>query len=426
MNRLPNHADTIVIGAGITGLCLARSLATQGVSVALLEAAGAPGGLLAPKLLNGVSVDSYYHHIFVSDLRTRRLLDGLDLTRALAWRTTSVSLLDEAGFHPLTSPLDILRFKELSLGEKVRLALLVRHARSIEPAGLDDVLARKWAVSLAGPVVWERFLRPLVEAKFGAAAPRVSAAWLAGRIGCRSNRGLRGERLGYLTPSFHALVSRLAGDLEPVLWCSEPVEGIVIEGGRVTAVSAGTQTVTCRDVVFTGGANALAKILAGMDDLLPDLASLAFQGILCGVFAVDSPSRGAYWTNVTVPGAPFNIVVQQDLLEPVKGGRGIVYASRYVDPETARAAHRERELDAMQEGLRAYFGIDPSAISDRELAVTDDAGIVYATGTRAVIDSLRPSVSGFHVAGMLTSFPDRSIEQSVAGAEDLARALAGA
>jgi len=415
----PHDAATVIIGAGITGLCLARRLAAEGRSVVVLEAAGAPGGLLAPKLLRGVPVDAYYHHLFVSDGQTRRLLANLGMEDALVWRTTSVALLNADGFHALTTPLDVVRFRGLSFGDKARLALLVQRARSVRLSSLDHILARDWATSLAGKEAWEGFLTPLVEAKFGAAAPSVSAAWLAGRIGCRSTRTLSGERLGYLASGFHTLIGRLVRDVESSLWCSDPATGLVVEAGRIVGVSVGAHTITCRDAVFTGGANALARLLGDQaPSLLPGLSSLAFQGIVCGIFVVDAPARGAYWTNVTAPGAPFNVVVQQDLLVPLDGVRGVVYVSRYAEPETVSAMDADQELDAFQHGLRTFFGIDPATVVDRALASTDDAGIIYTTGTHAAINNLRPAVSGFHVAGMLTSFPDRSIEQSVASALD--------
>lgn len=414
MTGLPERVCTVVIGGGITGLCLARSLRASGRSVIVLEAASAPGGLLAPQLVDRQPVDSYYHHIFVSDGRTRRLLADLGLRSMLRWRAASVALLDEYGFHPLTTPIDVLRFEGLKLGDKVRLALLIRRARVARFERLDDVLARDWAIAHAGEDVWDFFLRPLVEAKFGARASSVSAAWLAGRIGCRSSRGLRGERLGYLVPGFHALAVALARELEGQLWCGERATGLAIDEDGVRGVVAGDQTITCHDVVFTGGARALAELL-GPDAprLLPGLDGLSSQGILCGIFAVKPPAKGAYWTNVMVRNAPFNVVVQQDLLHPSAEGVSVIYASRYVESAGLKMP-ADNVLDLFQKGLESLMGIEPASVVDRVLACTADAGLVYTTGTFSRIRGLKPTVRGLHLAGMLTSFPDRSIEQSVA------------
>lgn len=422
MTRSFDAVDTVIIGAGLTGLSMGRALLAAGRTILIAEASTAPGGLLTPKLIKGVPVDSYYHHLFVGDSRTLRLLAELDLDERLHWRAASVSLLDRDGLHRLTTPLDIVRFNGLSFGDKTRLALLIHRARSIPAEELDAVLARDWVLANAGEEVWDAFLRPLVEAKFGAATPHVSASWLASRIGVRSNRGVKGERLGFLEPGFHALISRLAEDLEPFLWCSEPVTGLIVQGERITGVSLGGRTVACRRAVFTGGANALSRLLGEEAHcIVPALSALRFQGILCGIFAIEGPARGAYWTNVMIPSAPFNVVVQQDLLEPVPGVHGLVYVSRYVEPSAASPADHDRVLDEFQEGLCAYLDVDPSTVSARVLAASDEAGIVYTTGTGATIKKLCASVEGLHLAGMLTSFPDRSIERSIAAAESIAR-----
>ncbi len=422
MSHLPNRAEIVVVGAGVTGLSLARTLRTAGRDLVLLEQAGTPGGLLAPRLLHASPVDGFYHHLFVTDSLTMGLLEELGLAREVVWRLTSTALLDDDGLHPLTTPLDIARFRGLSMGDKARLALLIHRARGASLDRLDGVLARDWVLAHAGEEVWDRFLGPLVEAKFGPSSRHVSAAWLAGRIGCRSSRGLRGERLGYLVPGFHVLVARLAREVDEVLWCSECVTGLLEEEGRVVGVTVGDRTIACDHVVFTGGLASWRTLLGSRSGLVPGLASFESQCIVCGIFALEGPTRLAYWTNVTARDAPFNVVVHQDPLAPGTTP-GIVYASRYVTslPEPGSV---DRVLDEFQKGLQTYFDIPPSAVTDRTLAMSEDAGIVYATGTWKALQSIEPPLRGLHLAGMLTSFPDRSIERSVASARTVESRLA--
>ncbi len=53
------------------------------------------------------------------------------------------------------------------------------------------------------------FFEPLLKSKFGEQKKDVSAAWLISRIAIRSDRGVSGERLGYLNGGFHQLVDSL-------------------------------------------------------------------------------------------------------------------------------------------------------------------------------------------------------------------------
>lgn len=421
MATFPDHAHTVVVGAGLTGLVLAKKLLEAGHRVLLVEKCGSPGGLLGPILMRQVPVDAYYHHVFPWDARVTDLMGRLGLATSLRWGAGSVGLVDAVGFHRLTTPLDVARFNGLSFGDKARLALLIHRARQAQVADLDGVSARDWVVEEAGEEVWEYFLKPLVEAKFGSWAPCISAAWLASRMSLRSGRGLRGERLGFLVPGFHALVARLAEEVEEVLWCSHEAVGVVVEKGRVAAVTVGSRVVACQHAVLTGGAREVLGILGDQaTHLVPGLSQLACQGLLCGVFLVEGRAKGAYWTNVTATGAPFRLVVQQDLLSPVPRLPGVVYASQYVDPTEVAGVDPERVLDRFQEGLRVYMDIPRERVVERVLAATQDAGLVYTVGTKARLAGLSPSCQGLHLAGMGCAFPDRSMELCLAHAERVA------
>ena len=49
--------DVIVVGAGVTGLSLARMLHDDGVSVLLLDKSHRPGGRLSTKTVGGLHLD---------------------------------------------------------------------------------------------------------------------------------------------------------------------------------------------------------------------------------------------------------------------------------------------------------------------------------------------------------------------------------
>jgi len=427
MMILPSQVDTVVIGAGITGLVLAARLKAAGQTVVVLERDSQPGGLLGSVRVGQATVDRYYHHFFAGDIRLKTLLNETGLSSRTSWHNASTALLDDTGFHPLTTPMEILTYNGLSLADKARLALLMRAAAGARfSSAMDDISAREWAEGVAGTRVWERFLYPLVSAKFGQNCDEISAAWLAGRISCRSSRRWHGERLGYIDQGFFQLPFRMADDLGGSLFLDHAAPGLIIEHNETKGIVIEGQSVSCANIVFTGGVKALNDLLGeNVSAILPSLGQIEFQGIVCGVFVSNRPPEGAYWTNVIAEGAPFNVVVQQNLLVEVGGSSNVIYVSKYLEPRTLpmSLSRTEDMLDEFQRGLARFFEISEENIVDRILVGTPDAGPVFSMGYRARMEDLKPMLRGFHIGGMLLSYPDRSVEQSVVQAEILAESL---
>ncbi len=68
--------DVIVVGAGVTGLTLARLLSDQGQQVLVLDKSHRPGGRLATKNVGGLPLDSGATSITTEDAGIRTLLTG--------------------------------------------------------------------------------------------------------------------------------------------------------------------------------------------------------------------------------------------------------------------------------------------------------------------------------------------------------------
>ena len=111
--------------------------------------------------------------------------------------------------YPLTTPPQILRWPELSLIDKAKLAWLTLHAKKIDLLSLDDIPAETYILDHLGPRIYSSFFEPLLKSKFGKNRNKVSAAWLISRIAIRSNRGVSGEHLGYLNGGFHQIIDSL-------------------------------------------------------------------------------------------------------------------------------------------------------------------------------------------------------------------------
>lgn len=78
---LPSTAETVVVGAGLAGLCAARTLAAAGVDVLVLEAAGTVGGRVATDVVDGFLLDRGFQVYNTAYPEAARVLDhsSLDL-----------------------------------------------------------------------------------------------------------------------------------------------------------------------------------------------------------------------------------------------------------------------------------------------------------------------------------------------------------
>ena len=99
-----------------------------------------------------------------------------------------------------------------------------------------------YILSEVGQRTYESFFQPLLTSKFGAMSDKVSAAWLIGRIAIRSDRGLSGERLGYLKGGFQVFLDALTAEVgrdctirlhDPVTLVSRNSEGWMANGREV-------------------------------------------------------------------------------------------------------------------------------------------------------------------------------------------------
>jgi len=132
---LEHSADTAIIGAGITGLCVAHSLHTAAgdqKTFQLIESANKVGGAIQTTLAEGYLAEHGPNSILVKDKRVAAMLDQLGLhevkldNEALAARSEAHKRYIVQGGVPLampSSPLGIFKTPLFSLGGKLRLAL---------------------------------------------------------------------------------------------------------------------------------------------------------------------------------------------------------------------------------------------------------------------------------------------------------------
>src|SRR6202043_70433 len=103
-------------------------------------------------------------------------------------------------------PAALLRFPLLSVTDRIRLGLRIRELSEADSsAAFEHITAVDWIRARASLSEMRVFWMPLLRAKFGNDADRVSMAWLWARFRARVGGGsiLERERLGSIGGGFH-------------------------------------------------------------------------------------------------------------------------------------------------------------------------------------------------------------------------------
>lgn len=389
-----------IIGGGLTGLAAAYSLSAVH-DVDLLEREPELGGCLSSYHVNGYWIERYYHHLFSGDQELLRLISGLGIDRSLVWLRGTTGYWEEGTCYHLTTPMEIIRYPRLSLGDKVRLAWLTLRSRGMAAERLDSVTAREYVIQRLGERAYRSFFEPLLRSKFGDRRDEVSAAWLIGRIRIRSDRGTSGERLGYLKGGFRQLVVELGKALSERGFTQKTGEaaGSIRREGKGWAVNG-----SCYDAVLATIPPQEVSRIGG-----PGLPPIPYQGAACLTLGLDRDvTDGIYWLNMK-DNAPYGAVVSHTNFAPPEWyGERIVYLASYY---TGRFP-TDLESRMLADFCRR-FSVPEDAIHWHRLSAEPYAGPVYITGYRKLI--LPYESHGLFLAGMfsLPNYPERSMEGSI-------------
>ena len=332
--------QTVVIGAGFTGLRAALELARRGISVTVLESEPELGGLAGSFEVNGERLEKFYHHWFTNDRHVGDLVDELGERDRIVYRPTRTGMYFANRIFRLSSPADVLKFTPLSFPDRVRLGLLALRARGVTDwRALESETAKEWLIRLGGERVYGVVWQPLLEGKFGPYASQVSAVWFWNKLKLRGgSRGSNGaEMLAYYRGGFAALADRLAAEVATLggdIRLSTCARGLVVEDGRVRGVDTDVGVIDADVVIATPALPIVADLVAphAPEAWVASLRRIEYLANVCVALELDRSLSSTYWLNVNDPGFPFVGVIEHTNFEPAStyGGRHIVYLSKYL------------------------------------------------------------------------------------------------
>ncbi len=407
---------TVIIGGGLAGLAAAYKL-TGKDEIIIIEKEPEPGGLASSYRIDNYYIEQYYHHIFASDKELISLIEELGLGDRLEWLKGTTGYYFKKKIYPMNSPLEILR--ALSLRDVIRLTLLVLKARSIKDMTIfDDITAKEWIIETAGESVYNNFFLPLLASKFGDNKEKVSAAWLLGRVRIRSNRGTKGEKLGYMRGGFAALIEKMVNNItnKGGIIKKGNVSRIEIIGNSIKSVVVDGERIECNRVISTIAPHILSNIL---DTNLPQLdLNISYQGTACALFGLsEKVMDDIYWLNIKED-VPFGAVIEHTNFIPVSDyGEHLMYATSYFqDPGSILwSLEDEKVIELYLKGLEKLFPGIRKKVKWWRLRRDLDTAPVYETGYGKKLIPFKTGIKGFYLAGMfsLTNYPERSMNGSI-------------
>jgi len=327
-----------VLGGGIAGLASAHFLAKGGHRPVIFESSGQLGGLGTHFEHQGLSLDRWYHVILDSDALLVRLINELGLADQLRWSATGMGFLIDGALYGFNTPLDLLRFRALTVPDRIWTALGAVYITKLKRNGrpLDDVRAVDWLRSVFGPRVFERIWDPLLRAKFGDLREGVPAYWVWNMLNREKNGGQ--EVKGYLRCGYRGLADALRDAViarggEVRVRCSVDAIEDLPEGVRVATADRSERFDA---VVSTLPLPVLARVAQGALGAAVPMPRLRYQGVVNALVISRARLERFYWTAVVDPRFPFQGVVETTHVIPTEwvGGRHLCYLMNYCDADS--------------------------------------------------------------------------------------------
>jgi len=407
---------TVIIGGGLAGLAAAYKLAGRD-EVVVIEKEPELGGMASSYSIDGYHIEKYYHHIFAGDKELIDLIEEFGLGSRLEWLRGSTGYYFNGNVYPMNTPLEIL--KALPLMDIIRLTWLVLKAKSIkDTAPFDDIIAKDWIIDTAGESVYNNFFLPLLSGKFGDNKEKVSAAWLLGRVRIRSNRGTKGERLGYMRGGFHALVEAMADDVRKKggRTMRGTVSRIEVTNREIRSVAVDGVSIECDRVISTLAPHSLEKIIDTA--LLGHELNISYQGTACALLGLtEKVMDDVYWLNIKED-VPFGAVIEHTNFIPVSDYKEhLMYVTSYFqDPGSVLwKASDEEMIELYLKGLDKLFPGIRSKVKWWRLRRDIETAPVYEVGYGKKLLPYRTNIKGLYLAGMFSeaNYPERSMNGSI-------------
>ncbi len=410
--------NVAIVGGGFTGLATAYYLAKSGKKVTVFESESQCGGLAGSFLVNGVPLEKFYHHWFTTDVAMMSLIAEIGLSSRVTTTTSKTGIYYANKFYKLASPLDLLKFKPLSIYGRLRLGIMTIYVRQIKNwKSLEKLSASEWLRQIYGLEVYKIVWEPLLKGKFGSVADDVGAVWMWNKLKLRGgSRGKGGkEMLAYFNGGFSEIIEVLVKEIHSkggqVLTGAKVTE-ILVEKASVVGVVANDKKYLSDVVVATSPLPVAVDLIRNYckESYIQKLMQIKFLGNTCIVLELKKSLSSTYWLNINDPNFPFIAIIEHTNFHNSKNYNGshIVYLSKYL--LDSHELFNMPDNEVISYGLRHLKKLFPSF---------DDAWIINSYVWRAnysqpiitknysqKIPKYETPINGFYLATMAQIYPE--------------------
>ena len=296
---------TAILGAGVSGLALARTMVERGFDASnlhLFEAGPVIGGLCRSKTVDGFTYDVTGGHILFSKdagvMQWMKDCAGGDGAFVRRDRNTKIRFEDRWVHYPFENGIGDL--PDQANFDCLKGYVEAWHDRQRNQSGAPEDF-KSWIQWRFGDGIARHFMDPYNEKIWKRPLEDITSGWVAGRVPdapiddvLRAAIGIRTE--GYTHQAiffypkqggFQAITDGIGSTLLPRVRLSTPVTALVRhgEGWRVNGEDFDR-------VVNTIPMNELPKLVEGMpEDVAACMEGLAFNNITCLLLALDRPEH---------------------------------------------------------------------------------------------------------------------------------------
>ncbi len=424
-----------IIGAGVSGLTLAKNLAKNGHEVTVFEKESEAGGIARGFKKDNweSSVELFYHHWFQKDAALLALMDELGIRDRVIFRTPKTVMYHKGKFYPFDSIPAAIAYPGLGYGiDKIRFGLVGLYLRLTRDwQELEKFTAKEWMSKYAGEFTYKTMWEPMMIGKFGEKyADQVSMAWLWARIYSRTTS--LGTFKGGMQ-SFFSIFCEKVQELGAELRFRQTVTEIQKAGGSFTLhFSDGREIEGFDKVIVTTSPQSMLSLCPELaEDYRAQLKALKHIGavVICVSLKQPLSPQGYYWYNLPKnEGYPFLALVEHTNYVPKEefGGETIVYAGDYLEPGHPYFSMNENEL--LEKLLPGFKKINPDFQEDWVLSVrkfaTDYAQPIPFVNHSKSIPAMKTPLEGLYFVSMSQIYPwDRGMNFAVEWANRLSEEI---
>jgi protoporphyrinogen oxidase len=436
--QMEKDVDFLIIGAGFSGLTLALRLAEAGKSVIIIENDSCVGGLASDfELATGDRLEKFYHHWFKSDLAITNLVESIGMANQIKENSSKTGMFFNSRIWNLSSPLDLMRFKAISLKSRIRLGLAVLLIRRMKNwKQIEGLSIREWLEPLCGKEAYSAVWEPLVKAKFSIHAENISAAWMWKKLvlrgGTRSKNGT--ESLLYIDGGFGYLANEIAARIKLMggeIRCNEKVQYLNHAEGKILSADTNLQSrYHFNQIIFTGTPAQLTEIIdADVDkDWSDKLQSIEYLANICLILILNQSLSDTYWLNVNDPGFPFVGVIEHTNLIKTDtfANLHVVYLSRYIEKNEPEYLLSDEQYfrSCMLPLSKMFPKFQEKWIQEFHIWRSPNAQPITHKNSSSIIPEVTTPFSNLLLCSMAQVYPeDRGTNYAVENAENIANKL---